>query len=251
MPYHESMERDYNAENFLLAKATKRGEPGAREKFIENNLGLAREAAHRYTRNGYGTYDDLYQLGIIGLIKGLDNYDPDLGYKVSTYVCDWIDQEIERGSTSPGALTVSVRAGQYANRVQRALTKIGENATIEEIMEETGLSRSHAEMGQAALIGRTAAADINAFVDSELAGVTRDSHEDWVEQEKVRRAFDQLCLKDKKLLELTEGLGNDEERSVQEAAWKLGIHRDTAAKRVREARYQLRVALEAEGVTGE
>jgi RNA polymerase primary sigma factor len=74
-----------------LANRIKKGDTLARKKLIESNFRLVISIAKKYHRSDVN-FDDLLQESSIGLLKAVDRFDPDLGYKFSTYACWWIKQ---------------------------------------------------------------------------------------------------------------------------------------------------------------
>ena len=73
-----------NEEKTELLKEIKNGNKEAREKFINGNLRLVLSVVQRFSGRGE-TADDLFQIGCVGLIKAIDNFDPDLNVQFSTY----------------------------------------------------------------------------------------------------------------------------------------------------------------------
>ncbi len=71
-------------EKIKLLKRIKNGDKEAREKFINGNLRLVLSVVQRFGGRGE-TADDLFQIGCVGLIKAIDNFDPNLNVKFSTY----------------------------------------------------------------------------------------------------------------------------------------------------------------------
>jgi len=78
-------------QEFDLAKRIQQGDLEARKKLIESNYRLVLSIAKKYHREEFN-FEDLVQESSIGLIKAVDKFDPDLGYKFSTYACWWIKQ---------------------------------------------------------------------------------------------------------------------------------------------------------------
>lgn len=83
------------SEEFRVAKKVKRGDKLARKKMIESNLRLVVKIARHYLGRGL-SFSDLIEEGNLGLIHGVEKFDPDLGFRFSTYGTYWIRQSIER-----------------------------------------------------------------------------------------------------------------------------------------------------------
>ena len=80
-------------QEFDLSTKARKGDKVARQKLIESNYRLVLSIAKKYYRPGFGTtFDDLVQESCVGLLKAVDRFDPDLGFKFSTYACWWIKQ---------------------------------------------------------------------------------------------------------------------------------------------------------------
>lgn len=110
-----------------------------REVTVSENLGLAHACAGRFRGRGI-EYDDLFQAGCIGLIKAADHFDPDLGYKFSTYAVPVIIGEIKRMFRDGGAVKVSrglKELGLKINRETEAFIKqSGREPTVNELSEK-------------------------------------------------------------------------------------------------------------------
>ena len=111
-------------------------------KKIEENMGLVYSVAKRFI--GRGTeYEDLVQIGSIGLIKAVNNYDESLGYKFSTYAVPLIMGEIKRYLRDDGLIKVSrsikENAGKIGYAKEKLCIELGRSPTIKELAEETGL----------------------------------------------------------------------------------------------------------------
>ncbi len=110
-----------------------------REVTVSENLGLVHACAGRFRGRGI-EYDDLFQAGCIGLIKAADHFDPDLGYKFSTYAVPVIIGEIKRMFRDGGAVKVSrglKELGLKINRETEAFIKqSGREPTVNELSEK-------------------------------------------------------------------------------------------------------------------
>ena len=119
----------------LLMKA-QAGDKEAREQLVQKNIGLVKSIVSRYTARGVEK-EDLIQIGMIGLIKAIDNFDTTYEVRFSTYAVPMIAGEIRRFLRDNGAIKVS----RSINRSrERLIEKLGREPTIHEIAEDVGLS---------------------------------------------------------------------------------------------------------------
>ena len=121
------------------------GDKRAREEFVRGNLRLVLSEIQRFSGNNIESSDDLFQVGCIGLIKAIDNFDATLGVKFSTYAVPMIIGEIRRFLRDNNALRVSrsLRDAAYkAMQAREALEKqLGREPTVDEVARQAGLSR--------------------------------------------------------------------------------------------------------------
>lgn len=121
------------------------GDKEARETYIKGNLRLVLSVIHRFSGNGENV-DDLFQIGCIGLMKAIDNFDPSFMVKFSTYAVPMILGEIRRYLRDNGSsirVSRSIRDTAYkAIYAKEALMKVNaREPTICEIADEVGLSK--------------------------------------------------------------------------------------------------------------
>lgn len=101
-----------------LVREYKNGSKAAEHRLIENYLPLVIDIAKRYKGRGL-SFDDLIQEGNLGLMKGLDKYDPDKGFMISTYVTFWIKQAITRAIADIGhMIRIPVHAYEVISKIQ-------------------------------------------------------------------------------------------------------------------------------------
>ncbi len=131
-------------ETSVLIAKSQDGDKAAREVLIEKNLGLVHHIVRRFAGRGY-ELEDLFQIGVIGLIKAIDKFDLSLGLKFSTYAVPMIAGEIKRFLRDDGPLKVSRTLKENAMKVrtvrQRLQSSLGREPTLQEIGEEAALSR--------------------------------------------------------------------------------------------------------------
>ncbi len=127
----------------VLIARSQAGERNAREVLIENNLGLVRHIVKRFAGRGH-ELEDLFQIGVIGLIKAIDKFDLTLGLKFSTYAVPMITGEIKRFLRDDGPVKVSRTIKENALKVRLARQRLqaseGREPTVQEIAGETGLA---------------------------------------------------------------------------------------------------------------
>ncbi len=128
----------------VLIAQSQDGDKEARELLIEKNLGLVHHIVRRFVGRGYDT-EDLFQIGVIGLIKAVDKFDLSLGLKFSTYAVPMITGEIKRFLRDDGPLKVSRTLKENAMKVrvvrQRLQNGLGREPTLQEIGEAAMLSQ--------------------------------------------------------------------------------------------------------------
>ena len=127
-----------------LLKKAQAGDKNARNELVEGNLRLVLSVVQRFSNRGENM-DDLFQVGVIGLIKAIDNFNTDLDVRFSTYGVPMIIGEIRRFLRDNNALRVSRSLRDTAYRAMQsreALEKqLGREPTMDEIAGEAGLSR--------------------------------------------------------------------------------------------------------------
>lgn len=122
----------------------KQGDMAARETYIKGNLRLVLSVIKRFANHNENV-DDLFQIGCIGLIKSIDNFDPTMGVKFSTYAVPMIIGEIRRYLRDNNSIRVSrsLRDTAYkAIHAREILTRTAvTEPTLEDISRETGISK--------------------------------------------------------------------------------------------------------------
>lgn len=140
-------------ETSVLIERSQSGDKEAREVLIEKNLGLVHHIVRRFAGRGM-EMEDLFQIGVIGLIKAIDKFDLSLGLKFSTYAVPMITGEIKRFLRDDGLLKVSRTIKENALKVrvarQNLQSSLGREPTIREISMEASLSEEEIVMAMEA-----------------------------------------------------------------------------------------------------
>ncbi|MCM1261348.1 MAG: SigB/SigF/SigG family RNA polymerase sigma factor [Butyrivibrio sp.] len=130
-------------ETAVLIERSQAGDKEARERLIEENLGLVRHIVKRFLDRGYDA-EDLFQIGCIGLMKAIDKFDLSFDVKLSTYAVPMIQGEIKRFLRDDGMVKVSRTLKENGWKIKQAAQKLahayGREATIQELSKETELS---------------------------------------------------------------------------------------------------------------
>ena len=131
------------AEKEALFVRIKQGDSEARETYIKGNLRLVLSVIKRFSGN-HENMDDLFQIGCIGLIKSIDNFDPKMNVKFSTYAVPMIIGEIRRYLRDNNSIRVSRSLRDTAYKAIHAKEVLSKNSfkepTLQEIAEESGVA---------------------------------------------------------------------------------------------------------------
>jgi RNA polymerase sporulation-specific sigma factor len=136
-------------ETIELIKLAQKGDSRAKEILVESNLGLIRSVLKGYASRGID-FEDLFQIGSIGLLKAIDKFDLSFDVKFSTYAVPMIVGEIKRFLRDDGIIKVSRSLKQVsylAKRAEEKLSKeLGREPTIQEISDEIGVEKEEIVM---------------------------------------------------------------------------------------------------------
>src|SRR5215207_1244881 len=125
-----------HAEEIDLSKRAKAGEKAARQALIEKNLRLVVSVAKRYRGMGL-PFEDLIQEGNIGLMKAVEKFDPERGFRFSTYATWWIRQAVQRAVADKGrTIRLPVHAHEKLARLRRASAELAVELRREPTSEE-------------------------------------------------------------------------------------------------------------------
>src|SRR5215216_1736465 len=125
-----------HAEEIDLSTRAKAGDTGARKRLIEKNLRLVVSVAKKYRGQGL-PFEDLIQEGNIGLMKAVEKFDPDRGFRFSTYATWWVKQAVQRAVADKGrTIRMPVHRGDKLRKMARAYNELSSEMEHEPADEE-------------------------------------------------------------------------------------------------------------------
>ncbi len=198
------------AEKTRLLKETKNGNKLAREKLINGNLRLVLSVIQRFTGRGENL-DDLFQVGCIGLIKAIDNFDISQNVRFSTYAVPMIIGEIRRYLRDNNLIRVSRSIKDTAYRAMQVKERlIGENQiepTVSQIAEELNLPVEDVVIALESIVSPMSLYDPvysdggdTIYVLDQLGDNNDDKN--WLQEIAFRQALEDLTDREKHILSL-------------------------------------------------
>ena len=222
-----------------LGRAARKGSQAAHDHLVAANLRLVVSIARRYQGMGL-SFSDLIGEGNLGLIKAAEYFDPELGFRFSTYASKWIRQSITR-SLANHSRTVRIPANVIANlrkylQAERNLAqkKDGEH-TIDDVSKELGLpvekvtdlarlTRSTLSMDSS--IGDEASATLYDLLPDKSQSSPLDNASDTLNRRRLTALLETLDERERRILNFRFGLDGQEPLSLEETGKKIGVTRE-------------------------
>jgi len=251
------------AEEVHFATMAKQGDFNSRQKMIEHNLRLVVSIAKHYINRGVVLLD-LIEEGNLGLMRAIDKFEPERGFRFSTYATWWIRQSIERAIMNQArTVRLPVHMVRELNQILRAKYHLeaqhhdGKDATAEDIAH---LVDRPVEDIQDILALSEHAASLDAPLDNDpqaslmdmLPGNSDDSPDSRAEHHEmtalVRDWLKRMPEKQRLVIVRRFGLDNDDPATLEELAAEMGVTRVRVRQIQQEALVKLKRALTARGV---
>jgi len=215
-------------EKSSLLILARKGDENAREKLINGNLRLVLSIVHRFTGRGEAL-DDLFQVGCIGLIKSIDNFDVSQNVRFSTYAVPMIIGEIRRYLRDNNSLRVSRSMRDMAYKAmqvkERLMNSKNQEPTIEEIAKEMGVSKESVVLSLESVV-EPISLNEPIFCDSNgdvvyVMDQIGDNNDDinWLEEIGMKQAIKKLNERERSILSLRFLKG----KTQMQVAEKIGI----------------------------
>ena len=200
-----------NSETIALLKRTKEGDMEARQALIEGNLRLVLSVIQKFTGRGENA-DDLFQIGCIGLIKAIDNFDITQPVRFSTYGVPMIVGEIRRYLRDNSSIRFSRSTRDTAYRVLQAKEKLiartQREPSVEEIARELDIPKEDVVFAMDAIVSPVSlyepvysdGGDAICVIDQ--ISDTKNTDESWLEQIALKDAIRRLSERERHILAL-------------------------------------------------
>lgn len=226
-------------EEVTLARRVQKGDREARDQMIRANLRLVISIAKRYTNLGI-PLSDLIEEGNIGLMRSVEKFDPEKGYRFSTYSAWWIKQGISRSIIDQGKMIrvpvyMNEEIVKYRKAVEMLTQKLGRKPQYGEVAKrlQTTIDKVR-ELDQAitkmasldAPIGEDGDGQVKDIIEDESLASPDEQLEVFLNKERAEYILDKLPERERQIMQMRFGLGDGDPKTLAQIADVMGISRE-------------------------